>query len=55
VRIAIRQELASGALVRLSSPAAAPFALVAMVPQAGEKGAATALIEAVRGALRKRS
>jgi DNA-binding transcriptional LysR family regulator len=52
--IAIRQELASGALVRLSSPAATPFSLVAMVPASGAKSAATALIEAVRGALRKR-
>lgn len=49
--IAIRDELASRALVALPSPPARPFELLALTPRAGARPAAAALVDEVRATL----
>ena len=46
--IAIRRELASGSLLRLPSPASEPFHLVAVLPRAGGRPAAEALVREMK-------
>lgn len=51
--IAIQDELDAGTLVRLGSPPAPPFELVAITPRAGPRAAAAVLVEEVRRALKR--